>query len=88
MSIALARAIELGFDTVACASTGNLAGAVAAHSAYAGLPAYVFVPADLEPEKILSAGAYGARSSACAATTTTSTGSAPRSRASARAGRS
>src|SRR5829696_7277734 len=61
VSIALARAIELGFDTVACASTGNLAGAVAAHSAYAGLPAYVFVPADLEPEKILSAGAYGAQ---------------------------
>jgi threonine synthase len=61
VSVALARAIELGFDTVACASTGNLAGAVAAHSAYAGLPAYVFIPADLEPEKILSAGAYGAQ---------------------------
>jgi threonine synthase len=61
VSIALARAIELGFDTVACASTGNLAGAVAAHAAYAGLPAYVFIPADLEPEKILSAGAYGAQ---------------------------
>ena len=61
VSIALARAVELGFDTVACASTGNLAGAVAAHSAYAGLPAYVFIPADLEPEKILSAGAYGAQ---------------------------
>src|SRR3954451_11029778 len=61
VSVALARAIELAFDTVACASTGNLAGAVAAHAAAAGLPAYVFVPADLEPEKILSAGAYGAR---------------------------
>ena len=61
VSVALARAVELGFDTVACASTGNLAGAVAAHAAYAGLPAYVFVPADLEPEKILSAGAYGAQ---------------------------
>jgi threonine synthase len=61
VSIALARAIELGFDTVACASTGNLAGAVAAHAAYAGLPAYVFIPADLEQEKILSAGAYGAQ---------------------------
>jgi threonine synthase len=60
VSVALARSVELGFDTVACASTGNLAGAVAAHAAYAGLPAYVFVPADLEPEKILSAGAYGA----------------------------
>src|SRR3954447_11617998 len=61
VSVALARAIELGFDTVACASTGNLANAVAAHAAYAGLPAYVFIPADLEPEKILSAGAYGAQ---------------------------
>src|SRR5829696_1084729 len=61
VSIALARAVELGFDTVACASTGNLAGAVAAHAAYAGLPAYVFIPADLEPEKVLSAGAYGAQ---------------------------
>ena len=59
VSVALARAIELGFDTVACASTGNLAGAVAAHSAYAGLPAYVFIPADLEPEKILSARVCG-----------------------------
>src|SRR4051794_4152099 len=61
VSIGLARAIELGFDTIACASTGNLAGAVAAHAAAAGLPAYVFIPADLEKEKILSAGAYGAR---------------------------
>src|SRR4029453_16662130 len=48
VSIALAPARELGFDTIACASTGNLANAVAAHSAAAGLPAYVFIPADLE----------------------------------------
>jgi threonine synthase len=61
VSVALARAQELGFDTVACASTGNLAGAVAAHAAHAGLPAYVFIPADLEQEKILATGAYGAR---------------------------
>src|SRR3954464_1448142 len=60
VSVALARALELGFDTVACASTGNLANAVAAHSAAAGLPAYVFIPADLEEEKILATGAYGA----------------------------
>src|SRR3954465_10367761 len=60
VSIALARALELGFDTVACASTGNLAGAAAAHPPSAGLPASLFVPADLEEEKILSAGAYGA----------------------------
>src|SRR3712207_1987849 len=58
VSVALARARELGFETIACASTGNLAGAVAAHAAAAGLPAYVFVPADLEQEKIVSAGAY------------------------------
>jgi threonine synthase len=60
VSVALARARELGFDTIACASTGNLANAVAAHSAAAGLPAYVFIPADLEEEKILATGAYGA----------------------------
>ncbi|MBA2515544.1 MAG: threonine synthase [Solirubrobacterales bacterium] len=59
VSVALARAQELGFDTVACASTGNLANAVAAHAAAAGLPSYVFIPADLEPEKILATGAYG-----------------------------
>ena len=60
VSVALARARELGFTTVACASTGNLANAVAAHAAHAGLPAYVFIPADLEEEKILATGAYGA----------------------------
>ena len=59
VSVALARARELGFDTVACASTGNLANAVSAHAAAAGLPAYVLVPADLEPEKILANAAYG-----------------------------
>jgi threonine synthase len=59
VSVALARAQELGFDTVACASTGNLANAVAAHAAAAGLPSYVFIPADLEEEKILATGAYG-----------------------------
>ena len=59
VSVALARALELGFDTLACASTGNLANAVAAHSAAAGVPSYVFIPADLEEEKILATGAYG-----------------------------
>ena len=59
VSVALARARELGFETVACASTGNLANAVSAHAAAAGLPAYVLVPADLEPEKILANAAYG-----------------------------
>jgi len=61
VSVALARAQELGIDTVACASTGNLANAVAAHAAAAGLPAYVFIPGDLEEPKILATGAYGAR---------------------------
>jgi threonine synthase len=60
VSVALARAQELGFRTVSCASTGNLANAVAAHAAAAGMPAYVFIPADLEEAKILATGAYGA----------------------------
>jgi threonine synthase len=57
--VALARAQELGFEVVACASTGNLAGAVAAHSAAAGLESYVFIPADLEEQKVLATGVYG-----------------------------
>src|SRR5918992_854632 len=52
VSVALARALELGFETIACASTGNLANAVSAHAAAAGLPSYVFIPSDLEQEKI------------------------------------
>ncbi len=59
VSIALARARELGFETVACASTGNLANAVAAHAAAAGLQSYVFIPSDLEEQKILATGIYG-----------------------------
>jgi threonine synthase len=59
VSVALARARELGFQTIACASTGNLANAVAAHAAAAGLESYVFVPADLEEQKLLATGVYG-----------------------------
>ncbi len=59
VSTALSRARELGFDTVACASTGNLAGATAAYGAHAKLKAFVFIPADLEPSKIVGAGIYG-----------------------------
>jgi threonine synthase len=59
VSVALARARELGFTTVACASTGNLANAVAAHAAAAGLESYVFVPWDLEEQKVLATGIYG-----------------------------
>ena len=60
MAIAAARAASFGIDTLACASTGNLAGATAAAAAAVGLPAYVFIPADLEPAKIDHALAYGA----------------------------
>jgi threonine synthase len=60
VSVALTKAREFGFDTVACASTGNLAHAVAAHAAHAGLRAVVFVPASLEPAKITAAAVYGA----------------------------
>ncbi len=59
VSVALARARELGFQTVACASTGNLANAVAAHAAAAGLESYVFIPSDLEEQKVLATGVYG-----------------------------
>jgi threonine synthase len=59
VAVALAKAVELGFETVACASTGNLANAVAAHAAAAGLDSYVFVPADLEEQKLLATGVYG-----------------------------
>jgi threonine synthase len=59
VSIALARARELGFETIACASTGNLANAVAAHASAAGIESYVFVPFDLEEQKVLATGVYG-----------------------------
>jgi threonine synthase len=59
VSIALARARELGYETIACASTGNLANAVAAHSAAAGLESFVFIPSDLEEQKVLATGVYG-----------------------------
>ena len=59
VTVALAKAQQLGYEVVACASTGNLANAVAAHAAAAGLESYVFVPADLEEQKILATGVYG-----------------------------
>src|SRR4051794_1254720 len=59
VAVAVAKAQELGFDTVACASTGNLANAVAAHAAAAGLQSYVFAPATLEEQKLLATGVYG-----------------------------
>jgi threonine synthase len=59
VSIALTRALELGFKIVACASTGNLANSVAAHAAGAGLKSYVLIPADLEQSKVLNSIVYG-----------------------------
>jgi threonine synthase len=53
VAVALTRAKEFGFDTVACASTGNLANAVSAQAAQAGLNCYVFIPSDLESAKVL-----------------------------------
>src|SRR5437868_9477647 len=61
VSVALSRAAELGFKTVACASTGNLANSVAANAASVGMKAYVFIPADLEEGKILNSLVYGAQ---------------------------
>jgi len=57
--VALSRAKELGFDTVGCASTGNLANAVAAHAAIVGLKAVIFIPAGLELGKVLGTLVYG-----------------------------
>ena len=59
VAVALAKALELGYEVVACPSTGNLANAVAAHAAAAGLDSYVFIPADLEDQKVLATGVYG-----------------------------
>ena len=58
VSVASAKALEFGFDTIACASTGNLACAVAAHAARADMKAYVFIPSDLEHGKVLGAAIY------------------------------
>src|SRR3954469_16764092 len=59
VSIAITAARELGFERIACASTGNLANSVAAHAARVGMPSIVFIPADLEPAKIIQTAAYG-----------------------------
>ncbi len=61
VSVALSKAVEFGFTTVACASTGNLAGSVAANAAAAGLESYVFIPHDLEQGKVLGAGIFGTK---------------------------
>jgi threonine synthase len=59
VSVAITAARELGFERIACASTGNLANSVAAHAARIGMPSIVFIPADLEPAKITQTAIYG-----------------------------
>lgn len=59
VATAINAAAAFGLDTIGCASTGNLANAVAAHAARAGLAAWIFVPEDLEPAKIIGTAVYG-----------------------------
>jgi threonine synthase len=58
VSVALSKAREFGFTTVGCASTGNLANSVAANAARAGKPAWIFIPHDLEPAKVLATAVF------------------------------
>ena len=60
VAVALSKAHEFGFDTVGCSSTGNLANAVAAQAAAGGFKTFIFVPAELEQEKIIATQVYGA----------------------------
>jgi len=61
VAVALAQARAFGFDTVSCSSTGNLANSVAAQAARNGFKSWIFIPADLEPAKILGTQVYGAK---------------------------
>jgi threonine synthase len=61
VSVALAQARHFGFEVVSCSSTGNLANAVAAHAARGGFQAWIFIPADLEPAKVVGTQVYGAK---------------------------
>jgi threonine synthase len=61
VAVALANARHFGFDTVACSSTGNLANSVAAQAAREGFKAWIFIPSDLEPAKILGTQVFGAQ---------------------------
>ena len=61
VAVALAQARAFGFEVVGCASTGNLGNAVAAQAARLGLEAWVFIPADLEPVKVVGTAVFGAR---------------------------
>ena len=88
VACALSAAREFGCKVFACPSTGNLANAVAAAGARAGIKTVVFIPRDLEQPKQVNSAVYTETWSPSTATTTTSTGSPPRSRARRRAGRS
>src|SRR5262249_11582019 len=59
VSVAISKAIEFGFDTVSCASTGNLANSVSAHAARAGLNCFIFTPDDRERGKVTGPTSYG-----------------------------
>src|SRR5207247_10270774 len=59
VSVAISKAVEFGFDTVGCASTGNLANSVAAHAAHAGIRCFVMIPHDLEEGKVLGSMIFG-----------------------------
>jgi threonine synthase len=59
VSVAMSKAIEFDFDTVSCASTGNLANSVSAHAARAGLNCYIFIPDNLEQGKVIGSAIYG-----------------------------
>ncbi|MGH9000508.1 MAG: threonine synthase [Acidimicrobiia bacterium] len=59
VGVGLSKALEFGFKTAACASTGNLANSVAAHATRAGMKSYVFIPADLESGKVVATSVYG-----------------------------
>ena len=61
VSVAMSQALEFGFETVSCASTGNLANSVSAHAARAGLHCWIFIPADLEQGKVIGSTIYGPR---------------------------
>jgi threonine synthase len=59
VSVAISKAVEFGYDTVGCASTGNLANSTAAHAAIAGIKCYVMIPHDLEQGKVLGSLVFG-----------------------------
>src|SRR5437899_2998205 len=61
VAAAINAAAAFGLDTIGCASTGNLANAVAAHAARAGLKAWIFIPDELEAGKVIGTSVYGAR---------------------------